>query len=47
MNKSQKQLNYDLIKFLINHGANINQKTLTDKKPFDLLDSHCNADALK
>lgn len=42
MNKNEKQLNYDLISFLVKHGANINQKTLTDKKPIDLLASHSN-----
>lgn len=46
MNRAEKQLNYDLIRFLLNHGANVNQKTLTDKKPIDLLSGHCNAAAL-
>lgn len=42
MNKSQIQINYDIISFLLEKGANINQLTLADKNCFDLCQTHCN-----
>lgn len=42
LSKTQKQLNYQIIQFLINRGADIAQKTLKDQTATDLLASHCN-----
>ena len=42
MNKAQKQLNYDIIKFLLEKGADFNQLTLNDKSCQQLLETHCN-----
>lgn len=46
MNKMEKQLIYDIVKFLIDKGANINQRTLNDKTAEDLAASHCNSVAI-
>ena len=46
MNKSQKQLNRDIIRFLLEKGADSRQLTLADKSCEDLLESHCNKEEL-
>ena len=42
MNKPQKDLNKTIIKFLIEKGANVGQKTLKDETVLSLLGKHCN-----
>lgn len=42
MNKAQKQLNYDIIKFILEKGADFKQLTLSDKSCQQLLETHCN-----
>lgn len=42
MNKNQKQLNYDIIKYLLEKGADHRQLTLGDKSCEELLENHCN-----
>ncbi len=42
MNNSQKELNYRIIKFLLEKGADMNQKTLKDQTTEDLIEGHCN-----
>jgi hypothetical protein len=42
MNKSQKQLNYDIIRYLLEKGADYRQLTLSDRSCEELLESHCN-----
>lgn len=46
MNKSQKQLNYDIIKFLLDKGADSRQLTLSDNSCEELLKTHCNKEEL-
>ena len=46
MNKSQRQLNRDIIVFLLNKGADCTQLTLKDKSCEDLLQNHCNKEDL-
>ncbi len=46
LKKEEKQLNYDLIKFLIDRGANVNQRSLDDRLPEDLALKHCNSTAI-
>ena len=47
MNKSQKQLNKDIIGFLLEKGADCNQLTLKDKSCDELLENHCNKEELR
>lgn len=42
MNDAQKDMNYRIIKFLLEKGADVNQKTLKDQRARDLLEGHCN-----
>jgi ankyrin repeat protein len=42
LSKAEKQLIHDIIKFLIDKGANILQRGLDDKLPEDLAVTHCN-----
>lgn len=44
--KNESQLIHDIIKFLIDKGANILQRGLDDKLPEDLAATHCNAVAI-
>ena len=46
MNKSQKQLNRDIVRFLLERGADSRQLTLADKSCEELLESHCNREEL-
>jgi hypothetical protein len=46
MNKSQKQLNYDIIRYLLEKGADYKQLTLGDKSCEELLEGHCNREDL-
>ena len=46
MNKSQKQLNYEIIKFLLEKGADSKQLTLNDKSCEELLVNNCNKEEL-
>lgn len=46
MNKAQKDLNYSIIKFLLEKGADTLQKTLKDQKAIDLVEKHCNKEAV-
>ena len=47
MNNSQKDLNYRIIKFLLEKGADVKQKTLKDQSCFDLIESHCNKENIQ
>ena len=47
MNNNQKDLNCKIIKFLLEKGADINQKTLKDEIALDLIANHCNKQELK
>lgn len=42
MNKQQIKLNYEIVKFLLDQGADVCQLTLDDKTCEDLLENHCN-----
>lgn len=46
MNKSQRQLNTDIIRYLLDKGADHRLLTLTDKSCQDLLEGHCNREEL-
>lgn len=46
MNENQKDLNYRIIKFLLEKGADLNQKTLKDLTARDLLENHCNKEKI-
>lgn len=46
MNKLQKELNYEIIRFLLQKGANPNQLTLQDKTVYELMATHCNKERL-
>lgn len=46
MNANQRELNYRIVKFLLEKGADVNQKTLKDQTAQDLLDGHCNKEQL-
>lgn len=46
MNKAQKQLNFDIIRFLLEKGANFRQLTLGDRSCEQLLEHHCNREEL-
>ena len=46
MNKGQKQLNRDIVRFLLEKGADSHQLTLNDKSCEDLLEHHCNKEEL-
>lgn len=46
MNKTQKQLNFDIVKFLLEMGANVDQLTLADQTCEDVIHNHCNKDEL-
>ena len=46
MNKAQRQLNYDIVRFLLEHGADPRQLTLDDRSCEDLLRHHCNREQL-
>ncbi len=37
MNDAQKDINFKIIKFLLEKGADVNQKTLKDQRAIDLL----------
>lgn len=47
MNSNQKDLNLRIIKFLLQKGADMNQKTLKDQTIYELVESHCNKQILK
>ena len=42
MNKNQRQLNFDIIKYLLEKGADHRQLTLGDRSCEELLENHCN-----
>jgi hypothetical protein len=46
MNKAQKQLSADILRFLLEKGADSHQTTLDDRTAEDLLQSHCNKEEL-
>jgi hypothetical protein len=46
MSKGEKQINYEIIKFLIENGADVNMKGLNGKKPEELVTNHCSMTAI-
>jgi ankyrin repeat protein len=46
LSKIEKQLIHDIIKLLIDKGANVLQRSLDDKLPEDLAVTHCNSVAI-
>lgn len=46
MNKPQKDLNFQIIRFLLEKGANYKQLTLTNKSCEELLKQHCNKEEI-
>ena len=47
MNKTQKLINEEIIKFLLEHGADPELKTLKDQNAFDLVKTHCNKEKIE
>lgn len=46
LNRKEKDVNLNIIKFLLENGANINMKTKKGKTIFDLCQKHCNIENL-
>lgn len=46
MNKAEKQVNYDIIRFLIENGADIGMRGFDGKRPEDLVTGHCGMTAI-
>lgn len=46
MSKAERQINYEIIKFLIDSGADINMKAFNGKRPEDLVTGHCSMTAI-
>jgi len=47
MSHSEKEINYEIIKFLIENGAKKNIKTYDGKTAYDLSENHCNKVAIQ
>lgn len=47
MSTSEKDINYEIIKFLVENGANKSITTHKGKNAFDLAEKHCNRDAIR
>jgi hypothetical protein len=46
MSKAERQINYEIIKFLIDRGADINMRAFNGKRPEDLVTGHCSMTAI-
>jgi ankyrin repeat protein len=46
ISKGEKQINYEIIKFLIENGADIDMKAFNGKKPEELATGHCSMTAI-
>lgn len=46
MSKAEKQINYDIIRFLIDNGADIHMRAFSGKRPEDLVTGHCSMTAI-
>lgn len=47
MNQSEKEINYEIIKFLIENGGNKNIISNKGQTAYDLCENHCNKDAIR
>lgn len=47
MNKTQRLINEEIVRFLLGHGANPYQKTLKDEDAFDLVKVNCNRERIE
>lgn len=46
MSKAERQVNYEIIKFLLDSGADINMRGFDGKRPEDLVTGHCGMTAI-
>ena len=47
LSAKEKEMNYEIIKFLLENGANRKIKTLKGKTAFELAEKHCNKNAVQ
>lgn len=47
LSPKEKEMNYEIIKFLLENGANRKIKTKKGKTAYDLVSKHCNKDKLR